>query len=193
MRVMFAQVAYPERHYALVARDDGVVYRLGGGPATPGIPHDLVHYTVEDSLGLSDGIWGAIAGGVVFRSMTHVSGRRPPHAADRSAQMIRVHRDSLQRAEVIGGLVEHLAEHGDAALQKVLRMALSTRPDVALDPAAVRRAVYDLREVAERWRHVPVGGQLTGHWPAYRKLVVPLKPRNRQNRRGRVIATPSPK
>ena len=77
MRVMFCQVAYPERHYALVARDDGVVYRLGGGPATPGIPHDLVHYTVEDSLGLSDGIWGAIAGGVVFRSMAHVSGRRP--------------------------------------------------------------------------------------------------------------------
>ena len=77
MRVMFVQVAYPERHYALVARDDGVVYRIGGGPATHGIPHDLVHYTVEDSLGLSDGMWGAIAGGVVFRSMTHVSGRRP--------------------------------------------------------------------------------------------------------------------
>ena len=186
MRVMFVQVAYPERHYALVARDDGVVYRLGGGPATPGIPHDLVHYTVEDSLGLSDGIWGAIAGGVVFRSMTHVSGRRPPHAAARSAEMIRVHRDSLQRAEVIGGFVEHLVDHGDADLQKVMRMALSTRPDVVLDQASVRRAVYALREAAERWRTVPVGGQLTCHWPAYRKLVLPLKPRNRQNRRGRL-------
>jgi len=186
MRVMFGKVAYPERHYALVARDDGVVYRLGGGPATPGIPHDLVHYTVEDALGLSDGIWGAIAGGVVFRSMTHVSGRRPPHAADRSAEMIRVHRDSLQRAEMVGGLVEHLAEHGDADLQKVLRMALSTRPDLPLDAAAVRRAVYAVREAAERWRTVPVGGQLTCHWPAYRKLVVPLRPRNRQNRRGRL-------
>jgi len=142
---MFGRVAYPERHYALVARDDGVVYRIGGGPATPGIPHDLVHFTVEDSLGLSDGIWGAIAGGVVFRSMTHVSGRRRPHAADRSAEMIRAHRDSLQRAEMIGGFVEHLVEHGDADLQKVMRAALATRSDVVLDPAAVRRAVYDLR------------------------------------------------
>ncbi len=196
MRVMFCQGAYPERHYALVARDDGVVYRLGGGPATRGIPHDLVHYTVEDSLGLSDGIWGAIAGGVVFRSMTHVSGRRPPHAADRSVAMIREHRDSLQRAEMLGGLVEHLAGHGDADLHKVMRQALATlenRPDVVLEPAAVRRAVYDLRAAAERWRSVPVGGQLTCHWPAYRKLVLPQRPRNRQNRRGRVAATTSPK
>src|SRR6266516_6795520 len=50
VRVKFCRVAYPERGYALVARDDGVVYRLDGGPATPGIPHDLVHFTVEDSL-----------------------------------------------------------------------------------------------------------------------------------------------
>jgi hypothetical protein len=189
MRVMFCQVAYPERHYALVARDDGVVYRLGGGPATGGIPHDLVHYTVEDSLGLSDGIWGAIAGGVVFRSMTHVSGRRPPHATDRSAAMIRVHRDSLQRAEMIGGMVEHLAEHGDADLHKVMAMALATRPELVLDPTAVRRAVYDLRAAAERWRSVPVGGQLTCHWPAYRKLVPPRAPRVRHARRGRVAAS----
>jgi hypothetical protein len=103
--------------------------------------------------------------------------------------MIRVHRDSLQRAEMIGGLVEHLAEHGDADLQSVLRMALATRPDLTLDAAAVRRAVYDVREAAERWRTVPVGGQLTGHWPAYRKLVLPFKPRNRQNRRGRLATT----
>src|SRR6185437_15670249 len=123
MRVMFVQVAYPERHYALVARDDGVVYRIGGGPATHGIPHDLVHYTVEDSLGLSDGMWGAIAGGVVFRSMTHVSGRRPPHAADRSAELIRAHRPSLQRAELVGGFVERLAEEGDADLHRVMREA----------------------------------------------------------------------
>jgi hypothetical protein len=186
-------VAYPERGYALVARDDGVVYRLDGGPATPGIPHDLVHFTVEDSLGLSDGIWGAIAGGVVFRSMAHVSGRRPPHAADRSAELIRAHRPSLQRAELVGGFVERLAAEGDADLHRLMREAFATRVDLMLDPGAVRRAVYDLRDAAERWRTVPVGGHLTEHWPAYRKLVAPRAPRSRRNRRGRAIATTSPK
>ena len=189
MRVKFCRVAYPERGYALVARDDGVVYRLDGGPATPGMPHDLVHFTVEDSLGLSDGIWGAIAGGVVFRSMVHLSGRRPPHAADRSAELIRAHRPSLQRAELVGGFVERLAEAGDADLHRVMREALATRGELVLDPGAVRRAVYDLRDAAERWRTVPVGGHLTVHWPAYRKLVVARRPRAQRNRRGRLATS----
>src|SRR4029453_7521528 len=103
MPVTFDRLPDHEWAHVLIERDDRVVYRMHAGPITAEIPHDLVHFTVEDTLGITDGIWGAIAGGVVFRSMTHVSGRRPPPAAERSTQLIRAHRDRLQRAELIGG------------------------------------------------------------------------------------------
>src|SRR5690349_18072136 len=119
MRVTFQRL--PDHQWAdvLIERDDGVVYRMHAGPVTAHAPHDLVHFTVEDALGMSDGIWGAIAGGVVFRSMTHVSGRRPPHAAERSAELIREYRDHLQRAELLGGFIEAAAHQPEAAMHRL--------------------------------------------------------------------------
>ncbi|GAA0725189.1 hypothetical protein Drose_22505 [Dactylosporangium roseum] len=76
VRATFYRLADHEWADVLIERDDGVTYRMHAGPVTADLPHDLVHYTVEDALGMTDGIWGAIASGVVFRSMTHVSGRR---------------------------------------------------------------------------------------------------------------------
>ena len=80
MRVTFPRLPDHERAYALVERDDGAVYRLYGGPAGPRLPHDIMHFVVERELHIPDGIWGGIASGIVFDSMHHVSGRRPPHA-----------------------------------------------------------------------------------------------------------------
>ena len=82
MRVTFPRLPDHERAWALVERDDGVVYRLYGGTAGPRLPHDIMHLVVERELRIKDGIWAGIAAGVVFDSMRHVSGRRPPHAAD---------------------------------------------------------------------------------------------------------------
>jgi hypothetical protein len=61
MRVTFHRLADHEWAHVLIERDDGVLYRMHAGPVTAELPHDLVHYTVEDSLALADGIWGAIA------------------------------------------------------------------------------------------------------------------------------------
>ena len=87
MRVTFPRLPDHERAYALVERDDGVVYRLYGGMAGPRLPHDIMHLVVERELRIGDGIWGGIAAGVVFDSMRHVSGRRPPHAVERPARL----------------------------------------------------------------------------------------------------------
>jgi len=56
MRVAFPRLPDHTRGYALVSRDDGVAYRLWGGPAGPDLPHDLVHFLVEDTLRIADGI-----------------------------------------------------------------------------------------------------------------------------------------
>jgi hypothetical protein len=79
MRITFPRVPDHEPAYAVVQRDDGVVYRLYGGMGGRGLPHDIRHLVVEKTLGISDGIWGDIASGMVLRSMRYVSGRRRPH------------------------------------------------------------------------------------------------------------------
>jgi len=47
MRVTFPRLPDHERAWALVERDDGVVYRLYGSTAGPRLPHDIMHLVVE--------------------------------------------------------------------------------------------------------------------------------------------------
>ncbi|MEV4618520.1 hypothetical protein AB0J74_07430 [Asanoa sp. NPDC049573] len=170
MRVTFER---PPDHVwgsILIERDDKVVYRMNAGPITGAIPHDLVHFTIEDAMRLPDGIWAAIAGGVVFKSMTHQSGRRPPHAADRSAALIRAYRDRIQHAELLGGFVEAAAAKPAADLAKLTTQWFASRPADAPPPDQARSAVAALHAAEARWREIPVGGTLTLDWPAHRSL-----------------------
>ncbi|GIF46778.1 hypothetical protein DFJ67_1468 [Asanoa ferruginea] len=170
MRVTFERP--PDHVWAsiLIERDDKVVYRMSAGPITGELPHDLVHFTVEDAMRLPDGIWGAIAGGVVFKSMAHQSGRRPPHAADKSAALIRAYRDRIQRAELLGGFVEAAAAKPRADLAKLTAQWFATRPADAPPADLVRAAIAALHAAEDRWRTVPVGGTVALEWPAHRSL-----------------------
>jgi hypothetical protein len=179
MRVTFDRLRDHEWAHVLIERDDGVVYRMHAGPVTAQLPHDLVHFTVEDTLAWSDGIWGAIAGGVVFRSMTHICGRRPPHARERSEALIREYRDRLQRAELLGGFVESAAQRPEADLPSLA--ARTFRDGPRPDDAALVRAVAALRRAEERWRAVPVGGRLVLDWPGHRRIA-PLPVRRGRER-----------
>jgi hypothetical protein len=179
VRVTFVRVPDHQRGWALVERDDGVAYRLDGGPVTAELPHDLVHFTVERAFGMADGIWGAIAAGAVFGSMSHHSGRRRPHAAERSAALIRANRDRLQRAEFIGGFVEQIAAMPDPTPVQVRRLAagyLATLPDGDVDLALAATAAAALREMAARWRALPVGGELSVDWPRGCRMHAPALP-----------------
>ena len=180
MRVTFERLPDFVRGHTVIERDDGVVYHLGGLYGRPELPHDLVHYTVEDALDMPDGIWGAIAGGVVFGSMTHVSGRRPPHAAGKSKDLIREHRDLLQRAEHLGGICERAAGTGEDVAERL------------------RPAVTALHTMAARWSALAVGETLGLHWPRYRTIrsAAPTpgptaRPGRPRSRRGRTSARPT--
>lgn len=172
MRVTFFRAPDHERADVLIERDDRVVYRMGAGPVTAETPHDLVHYTVEDTLGIADGIWGAIAGGVVFRSMRHASGRRPPHADERSREMIRLHRDLLMRAELIGGLCERAAAVPEAELNRFM----SREPLMPITPEQLAAAAAALRRTARRWAQLRVGDRLQLEWPGHRRMTGGLPP-----------------
>jgi len=169
MRVTFPRLPDHEIAWALVERDDGVVYRLYDGRAGTALPHDARHLIVERELGVADGIWGGIAAGAVFSSMRHVRGRRPPHAAERSAALMRKYRDRLLRAELLADLVETIAALDDPAPDEIRRLAgrkLSVLPaSAAGDPASLASAARVLQVEAARWARLRPGEELRYDWP----------------------------
>ncbi len=167
MRVTFPRLPDRQRAYALVERDDGVVYRLDGGMAGPRLPHDLMHLVVERELRIRDGIWGGIVAGVVFDRMRYVSGR-PPHAAERSAQLRRGVRRPGLRAELLADLVSSAAALDHLTPQEIRRLAdakLSVLPEADVDPAVIAAAARALQVEASRWARLRVGEELCYEWP----------------------------
>jgi hypothetical protein len=174
MRVTFLRLPDHERAYALVERDDGTVYRLYGGPAGPRLPHDITHLVVERELRIRDGIWGGIAAGIVFGSMRHVAGRRPPHAAERSRELTAELRSHLMRAELLANLAECVAALDHPTPDQIRRLAeiklavCPPRPEV--DPAAIAATASALQVEASRWARLRVGEELSYDWPATARL-----------------------
>ncbi|MGI5330440.1 hypothetical protein [Actinomadura nitritigenes] len=172
MRVRFPRLDDGRRAYCVVERSDGVRYRIHEGVAGPGLPHDAVHLLVEREMGEDGGFWGAVAAGAVFSSMEHIDGRRPPHARERSREAIRARSDRLQRAELMAGLVEQVAEKGITSADAVARAAgeaLSTLRDGRVDAARVLAASAALKETARRWAALAPGEELVMEWPERRR------------------------
>jgi hypothetical protein len=96
----------------LVERDDGVSFAMRGAGGGAQLPHDLVHALVETAVGIADGTWGCVADGVVWHSMRHVSGRQPPHAAERSTRLKKERAAAIRRAEAVADVVSRLAPGG---------------------------------------------------------------------------------
>lgn len=168
MHVTFPRLPDHERAYALVERDDGTVYRLYGGKAGPQLPHDIMHFVVERELRIPDGIWGGIAAGIVFDSMQHVSGRRPPHARERSKELLASFHQRGLRAEVLANFVECVAGLDHPSDLQILTLAadrLAVLPDADVDPAEVAAAAQALQVEAARWARLRVGEELSYEWP----------------------------
>jgi len=190
MRVTFPRLPDHEIAYAVVERDDGVVYRLQGGRAGTALPHDIRHLVVERELGVTDGIWGGIAAGTVFSSMRHVRGRRPPHATERSAELKRRYRDRLLRAELLANLAESVAALDDPSLDEIRRLTgtkLAVLRDAAPPPEAIAAAARALQVEAARWARLRPGEELRYEWRLEAPRVPrPRDPRDRRDPRRRI-------
>ncbi|MGH3150552.1 MAG: hypothetical protein ACRDOB_07465 [Streptosporangiaceae bacterium] len=180
----FPRLPDHDRAYALVERDDGAVYQLyGSDMAGPGLPHDIRHLVVERELGIADGIWGTIAAGVVFTSMRHVSGRRPPHAAERSSELLAGFRDRGLRAEALANLVQCVARLDHPSERQILQLAadrLSVLPEADVDIGAIAAAAMTLQVEAARWARLRVGQEISYDWP--RTALAARRSRPRQPR-----------
>ena len=180
MRITFRRFPGHTTAYSVIERDDGVVYRMQGSAPGAKLPHDLRHLVVERELGIADGLWGGIAAGIVYMSMEHMRGRRPPHSAERSAELKRVQRQPVLRAGLLADLVEAVAmldSPSDDDIRRLTRATLSVLPatepgadatDAATvpPPAALARAARALQVEAARWARLRVGEELVYSWPA---------------------------
>jgi hypothetical protein len=188
MRITFRRFPDHCRAFSLIERDNGVVYRMQEFTRTgTRLPHDLQHLVVERELGIADGIWGGIAAGMVYTSMEHVRGRRPPHSARRSDELKRAQRQRIMRAELFANLVEAIAMLDDPSpdeIGRLTRAKLSVVPVVApgADPASVvalpspailAAAARALQVEAARWARLRVGEELVYQW----RLAVPAQVR----------------
>lgn len=186
MRVTFPRLPDHERAYALVERDDGTLYRLYGGQAGPRLPHDIMHFVVERELHIRDGFWGGIASGLIFESMQHVSGRRPPRARERSKELLTTFHSRGLRAEVLANFVQCVAGLDHPSDIQILTLAadqLSVLPgaDAEVEPAEIAAAAQALQVEAARWARLRVGEEISYEWPqaalASRRRARARKPR----------------
>jgi hypothetical protein len=179
MRITFRRFPDHASAYSVIERGDGVVYRMQEFTrAGTALPHDLRHFVVERELGLADGIWGGIAAGMVYTSMEHVQGRRPPHSAERSEELKRAHRQRLMRAELLANLVEAIAmldAPSGEDIRRLTREKLSAVPvtEPGADPATIAAvpppetlagAARALQVEAARWARLRVGEELVYEW-----------------------------
>jgi hypothetical protein len=180
MRSTFRRFPGHTTAYSVIERDDGVVYRMQGSAPGARLPHDLRRFVVERELRIPDGLWGSIAAGIVYASMEHVRGRRPPHSAEHSAELKRVHRQPVMRAGLLADLVEAVAmldSPSDDDIRRLTRAKLSVLPvtepgadasdaAAAPPPAVLARAARAMQVEAARWARLRVGEELVYSWPA---------------------------
>ena len=170
MRVTFPRLPDCQRAYALVERGDGVCYRLyGGTDPFPGsqLPHDIRHLIAERELGITDGVWAGIAAGLVLARMQHVSGPRPPHAAEASHQPIKKFAGPALRAQLLADLVESVAALDRPTAGQIRWLAKTKLPDAevaGLDPAAIGAAATAVQVEAARWARLRIGEELRYDW-----------------------------
>ncbi|WP_051684040.1 hypothetical protein [Blastococcus sp. URHD0036] len=160
MRLTFRRMADRRAVESLVERDDGVVFTVRGAGGGSGLPHDLVHALVESSLGITDGVWGTVADGAVWTTMRHVSGRRPPHAAERSERLKRSRAGAVMRAEALADLVHRMAEGAEVLPGEIARAGVSA------DRLAA--AAETLRAAGRRWAAMAPGEEWVQEWPGRR-------------------------
>jgi hypothetical protein len=187
MRVTFPRLADRQKAYSVIERDDGVVYSMAGfSTMGPELPHDIRHLIVERELRISDGIWGTIAAGTVYKSMHHMTGRQSPRWAERSARRGgtgRVNEKAQQQrimcAELLANVVEAIAALDNPSADEIRRLTRRTLSAVPLvepgtdpidvvgspPPEALAAAASALQVEAARWARLRVGEQLVYEWP----------------------------
>ncbi|CUU56877.1 hypothetical protein Ga0074812_10997 [Parafrankia irregularis] len=116
MRVSFCRLDGPKGgdggSVTTIERSDGVSLRMRSYDRTFSVPHDLAHFVAEHEFRLNRGVWGSIAAGAMFASMTVVDGRLRHDSRQRSRELMRANQREIRLAEIVAGAVHDAVERG---------------------------------------------------------------------------------
>jgi hypothetical protein len=156
MHVIFERV--DDRRYRIGVQRDGR-YDTGpdvpvrGAPGHADVPHDLVHFVVEEQAGLRLGIFGQVAAGGDCGGFfaPRPGDRHPARDAKRSARVGRAGRSDVAASERLASLADRgsIAAEVNDEVAPPLRDAINRR----------------LAEVLNLWRATPPGDRLLLVWP----------------------------
>jgi hypothetical protein len=138
-------------HRAVVARPGAEAVQFAVYDYGPMLPHDLVHYVVEDELGLEFGFWGLISAGAKLRSVQAYGARDPRRIPAQDDPLVAAHIDDPLAVE---GLVAAFSE------------LPGTGPEPDLEPARIERIRARIAGLNERWQAKGPGDVLRLRWPA---------------------------
>ncbi len=136
----------------LIRRADGAVFTLSSYTRKWRVPHDLSHAVTERELGIADGIFGVIAAGAVFSTMTQIEGKKRHDAKVRSARILKAAK-GVGISEAIAAVIHEAVEKRQPTPYAEVRESwgvISQDPCPYLDED-IERATTVLRELGEQW------------------------------------------
>lgn len=138
-------------HRAVVARPDAEAVQFALYDYGPMLPHDLVHYVVEDELGLPFGFWGLLAAGAKLQSVQAYGARDPRRIPPPDDPLVSAHIDDLLAAE---GIVAAFSAFP------------GTAPEPELDTGQIEVIRTRITTLNEQWQATGPGEVLRLHWPS---------------------------
>ena len=128
------------------------------------IPHDLVHWVVEEEFGLRDGIFGQLAAGGNAGTFVPTEELRTKAWARQVERRNRTTgRDMARSEELAAQVYPRWLRHGGHLPGS--HYVQQTPPPTDLGETELDRAFGRLDALAARWRVVEVGGSLAVEWP----------------------------
>lgn len=137
-------------HRAVAARPGGEAAQFAVYDYGPTLPHDLVHFVVEDELGIEFGFWGLLAAGAKLQAVQAYGARDPRRIPREDDPLVRAHIDELLAAERFVAAFSGLP---------------GAEPDHELDPETVARIGARIDELNRRWQNTAAGEVFRLDWP----------------------------
>jgi hypothetical protein len=141
-------------HRAVVARPGAEAVQFAVYDYGPTLPHDLVHYVVEDELGLEFGFWGLVSAGANLQSVQAYGARDPRRIPPQTDPLVTAHIDELLAAEGVVATFSGLP---------------GTHPEPELEPAVIERIRARMTELNQRWQATVPGEALRLRWPGHHR------------------------
>ena len=161
----------------LIRRADGAVFKLTSYTRKWRVPHDLSHAVTERELGVADGIFGVIAAGAVFSTMTQIEGKARYDAKVRSDRILKAAK-GVGISEAIAAVIHEAVEKRRPTPYAEVRESWGV---ISQDPCPypnedIDRATTVLRELGEQWSATPEPLQFP--WPTRLRATDPKSARH---------------